>query len=382
MKPSENYFALLDSLPAGRAGCSRLSGSGWFFLVACCAGSYACRGASRARRAAHVVTAMNSTGCGVVAAEAWWRAMCSEPHVPFAARSQAGFPVDVADCRSSGDAMPRAKRTERQPGVHIRLRTRDEALLRALVRFRAAPTPALVSVAFSSVSRQAATRRLRKLLDAGFLSVAVPGLAAPNVYSLGPEGKRWARLRGLEVGSAPCRLPQHHLATVSTWVAIAAATRELGWGLRQFLPEWELRLRVSTGVVPDGLVQVAVPCPKATVHILRLVLEVDRGTESIPTLRSKFERLALLSSAGGILDGWDDPILALALFGASVRRVADLAQLLQDTWPGRGVQWTDLAGPRLALVSLREAVAPGCCNGNNRHVDGTNSFSSTSETDH
>jgi hypothetical protein len=238
-----------------------------------------------------------------------------------------------------------------------------------------------MQVAFSGVSRQAAARRLRKLLDAGYLRVEVPERAGPNIYLLGAIGKTWARQHGLEPGRAPRGLGQHHLDTVTTWVAIAAAAREFSWRLR-FCPEWELRRQLTTGVIPDALVTFAWPCPSGELHHLPLVLEVDRGSESGTTLKGKLERLGLLACSGGFGEGWDDPVLGVAAFGASERRLQTIRSLLDETWTGPTELWTDSEGPRVAFEDLRATVATKCCSGGNREGAASDVLPTASETGH
>src|SRR5207244_3747196 len=80
--------------------------------------------------------------------------------------------------RGQGSAAMKRRipRDRRRAGVRVVLGQRDEAMLRALARFRIARTDDLTSLFFRDVRRDTAAARLRRLHDAGLLEARSGGL--------------------------------------------------------------------------------------------------------------------------------------------------------------------------------------------------------------
>lgn len=227
----------------------------------------------------------------------------------------------------------RQRRDRRRSGAAVQLTPRDGALLRAVARFRAAPSRDLSRLFFSGVSRERGAQRLRRLFDAGFLDVRFDRLSEPNVYSLGGAGRRWARAHGLEVSPVPRGDLSHHLALVSLWSDLA---EKLGRGapvrLISFQPDWELRqsLGATLPVIPDALIELGV---EGGSHRHHVALEVDLGTESESIWKDKLAGYAgLLADSLGLL-GWDEFALAIVLVGAGPRRHRAISDLVVSSWP-------------------------------------------------
>lgn len=255
--------------------------------------------------------------------------------------------------------MKRQRRDRRRAGTRIELSPRDEALLRALARFRVARTRDLTDLVFRGVRPDTAAQRLRRLFDAGFLDVQAGDRSKESVYSLGPKARDWLAARGDRLGRRPSGRIEHHLDVVRAWVQLALAVHELpGLALERLRPDWELRehLGAPTGVVlPDALAHVRLTAGGEPVHV-RLALEVDRGSEDLSILAAKlggYERL--LASQGGLL-GWREIGLAVVLTPKAQGRGQAIQRLLTEGWSSWWLLWDEDEGPVRALAELREAV--------------------------
>ena len=255
----------------------------------------------------------------------------------------------------------RQDRHARRSGAQVELSSRDMTLLRALARFRLARTSDLVALAFADVRRDTAGKRLRRLFDAGYLDVVPQRRTDENVYTLGPQGKRWIEASGGRVSLRPAGGLEHHLAIVSAWVELAVAAHENPTlQLASLRPDWEVRQVAwanGASVVPDALVELRVVTGGQSA-CLRLALEVDLGTEPSGVLRDKLRRYRDLLDQDDGLFGWRDFGFAIVLGDAGTRRRSAIERLLERHWPGWWVLWTDEEGLRRALESLVSAVAP------------------------
>lgn len=254
----------------------------------------------------------------------------------------------------------RAKRTERRRGVRVELGPRDEALLRALARFCLATSGDLHRLFFAGRHRDVLAARLRKLYDAGYLEAHVSDRAAPNVYSLGPEGKAWLRDCGGIVHGLPRPPWQHHLGVISVWSRLAAATHQLtGMRLIRFVPEFEVReqgIGAPSGVVPDALAEIALLRDERR-ETMRLLVEVDRGSESLPVIRQKFRSLTGARVEGALLPEWSTFDLVVALDAAGAHREARIRALLAEEWTGTWRVWTEATDLVTELSRLGGASA-------------------------
>ncbi len=229
----------------------------------------------------------------------------------------------------------RISRERRRTGVRVVLGQRDEALLRALARFRIARTDDLTGLFFRGVRRDTASTRLRKLHDAGLIEARSGGLNEPNVYQLGPEGRSWAEDRTLAVGLPPAAPAIHHLAIVRLWSKLAAVlAADDTFRLRRFEADWELRARLAGSgapIVPDAAIEIVSRTPRSHPDV-RIALEVDLTTERPGVLRRKLEAY----DVSRCFDGSDPLTLVIVLFGAGESRVASVGSLIEAVWRGRG----------------------------------------------
>jgi hypothetical protein len=231
----------------------------------------------------------------------------------------------------------RLRRTQRRGGARIHLQPRDEMLIRTLNRFRLARSGDLARLYFPGRHRDVCASRFRRLYDAGYLETHVPDLAAPNLYSLGPRGKAWLRGQGSVVRPLPRPPWEHHLGVVGIWSRLAAAAhRHRGARLVRFVPEVEVReqgIGATARVVPDVLAEFKTAGPEPQ-GMARVVIELDRGTESLAVLREKIRALHLARLDGAVL-GWKDFGLVVALEAAGIQREPKVHELLTREWPGR-----------------------------------------------
>ena len=127
-------------------------------------------------------------------------------------------------------------------------------------------------------SRSAASKRLRRLFDAGLLRAWVPRLDGENVYSLTSRSARFID----DQKSGPCSPAprgvdgnlEHLLAVGSVRVAIAM-TLDDGAELRSWRSYWELEPQFKEPVIPDALFEVH----SRNGHQV-FAIEVDRTTPS------------------------------------------------------------------------------------------------------
>lgn len=250
----------------------------------------------------------------------------------------------------------RQPRDVRRRGREARLSPRDEALLRALARFRIARTSDLADLVFGGTRRDTAARRLRSLYDARYLDVIAGDRAAENVYTLGDRGREWARSHDVAVGRRP-RETAHHLAVVRVWVSLALAVHECP-DLRLHLvrPDWELRGHALT-VVPDAMVELRVSWGRQVDQLFRICVEVDRGTEPLATIREKLRGYVLSSLRPDGLLGWEGFGLLLVLDGRGVARAAQVAAALEEVWSGRAAVCCGTQPDELA-AALERLIAP------------------------
>jgi len=243
----------------------------------------------------------------------------------------------------------------------VKLTTRDEALIRALGRFRIATSGNLGELFFPGRNRDVLMSRLRKLYDAGFVEVHAPERAAENVYSLGRRGRRWLEGQGIAAGSAPRGPWAHHLGIVQLWVKLAATAHLLArTKLVSFRPEWEIRegLEESLAVIPDAVVELDRWGTDRSSR-LRLALEVDRGTEALRVLAGKVQTYASMSS----LPWWSTPAgsdvtVVLFLLDEGERRERQVRELLEAKLSGRFGVWTNHT-PLVDELDHLCGVAPG-----------------------
>jgi hypothetical protein len=179
------------------------------------------------------------------------------------------------------------RRTVRWSPVALHLAERDHWLLEALGKLRFATTGQLLRLGFAN-TRSVASKRLRRLFDAGLVNVWVRCLEAENVYSLTLAGRsvlagtsnghRVHVARGLD------RDLDHTLAVNDVRIALATMLPALGAELTSWLSDWDLRPRgVSRRLVPDAQFTIRWSTGAETA----CNLEVDRRTQSTTAVLRK-----------------------------------------------------------------------------------------------
>ena len=268
--------------------------------------------------------------------------------------------------------MTRQPRDKRRSRTTVKLTRRDEALLRALGRFRLARSSDVGRLFFPGRHRDVLAARLRRLYDAHYLETHVLDRAAENVYSLGREGQAWLRARGVAVGAVPRPPWHHHLGIVWLWSKTAAAVNGVeGLRLIRFVPDWDAREQGgATGleVVPDAVVDVAAVGDGRRVAV-RVLAELDRGTESVEVLRRKLHALAARPGAPGSVPSTRDLVLVVMLDEAGRRREGKMRDLLASEWPQRARLWTDetdLVAELQQLLGIAATPATDSRHGNGR----------------
>lgn len=263
----------------------------------------------------------------------------------------------------------RRPRDMRNPGIRVVLGTRDEALLRALGRFRAARSTDLTRLFFAGTSRERGSQRLRRLFDGQFLDLRVGRLSEENVYSLGPRGRRWAEEHGIPAGRIPAGGLEHHLAIVGCWSRLAAAlAASSDLRLLRFQADWEVRREFgpSLPVIPDALIKVAV----GKAGQLRLALEVDLGTESLKAIREKLAGYAELRAAAAELLDWPDFMLVVVASAGCERRHQNLAETARAEWPGRSLLLRESEWPSGFLAGVTSEALPTASSSSRKRVAG------------
>jgi protein involved in plasmid replication-relaxation len=283
--------------------------------------------------------------------------------VGSAGREPGGRPVSCAGFRfrtHGGSRMTRQGRDVRRKGVAVTLSGRDEALLRALARFRVARSSDLVAYGFPGIRRDTALRRMRRLFDAGFLEVLATDRTEDNRYALGPEGKRWVRGQHGLVRPVPRGSLTHHLAIVRTWIDLALAVHALdGVSLVGVRPDWELREGSGSTpwpVVPDLLARLRFQVGEKESRNLLLAIEVDCGTEPLGVLRRKFAAYQEERRFGSL--GPVPICLAMSFARPGTGWSVQVLQVLREEWAGATLDWTEDKGPQDAIKALVQAFAP------------------------
>jgi len=249
--------------------------------------------------------------------------------------------------------MTRQKRSERRSGIAIRLTDRDRELVHALGRFRIARTRDLVALYFRGVRRDTAAVRLRRLFDAGFLDIRSRDPSVENLYLLGPRGRKLVVEEGGSAASIPRGSLDHHLAIVSTWVAVAS---EMVAGLEIELAraDWEIRKDVGgvdVSVVPDLFLVL-----RGSVARLAIAVEIDRSTEPLHILRDKVARYVELRESGRGILGWRE--FGLGVGFADPQREELVRHAIESVWSGWCFSWSSELALRDAVREVADALQP------------------------
>ncbi len=172
----------------------------------------------------------------------------------------------------AGIRQPRAER--RQEPQPIRVQERDRFILEALAKMRFLTTSQIAALGFKG-SQWAALKRLRKLLDAGFIRVWMTSLNEENIYAVSRQA-----LNLLDSNAAIPRTLDgnldHLLAINRVRIAFALDLARLDGELVRWRSDWELRTELRSRVIPDALFDVR----WADGSLTTFALEVDHHSRS------------------------------------------------------------------------------------------------------
>ncbi len=150
-----------------------------------------------------------------------------------------------------------SRATRRDEPPEVRLQERDLWLLESIGRMRFLTTTQLARLAFER-SRSAANKRLRKLLDEGFVRVWVRSLSEDSIYSLSRTGAK--RLSREDGDGSSWTVPrdldgnlEHLLAINEVRLSFALALTDGEEGISWWRSDWELRTATRGKIVPDAI---------------------------------------------------------------------------------------------------------------------------------
>ena len=143
-----------------------------------------------------------------------------------------------------------------------------------------------------NVSLNMAQKRLRKLVEGGYLDAIETRVRADNLLVLGKEGQRELQRQGWNVEPKK-DLPRdlaHHMGVVDMRIGIERGLeRTPGLRLRYFYAYWELgRFAWSHPVIPDAILSVR------NALAAQAALEFDRRTETLGVFAQKLLQYRLL----------------------------------------------------------------------------------------
>lgn len=201
-----------------------------------------------------------------------------------------------------------------------RLMERDRWLLEALAKMRFLTTTQVAKLFFGA-SRAAANKRLRRLLDGGWVRAWVQSLSEDNVYSVTRATVNLLHEQN-DDAAATVRVPRgldpnlgHLLAINAVRIAFALDLGATGGQLSWWRSDWELRLPGRSRLVPDALFEVTWEDHIRAVY----ALELDRHTKTPQRFLKKILGYAAARFQANRVFG-DDPVTILVV-GAELRWV-------------------------------------------------------------
>ncbi len=170
-----------------------------------------------------------------------------------------------------------------------RLTDRDRRILRAVGACQVLGTSQVHRWHFLNVSLNMAQKRLRRLVEAGYLDAVETRVRADNLLVLGKEGQRELQRQGWSVEpkrDLPRDLPRdlaHHMGVVDMRIAIERGLERMPeLKLRYFYAYWELgRFAWPHPVIPDAILSVR------NAYTAQAALEFDRRTETLGVFAQK-----------------------------------------------------------------------------------------------
>src|SRR6266478_1802186 len=166
-----------------------------------------------------------------------------------------------------------------------KLTSRDRKLLHSIAACQVLATGQVHRWHFGNVSLNMAQKRLRKLVEAGYLDSMETKVCTDNLLVLGKEGKRELQEHGWNVELRK-EIPKdlaHHMGVVDTRIAIERGLENMpGLHLRYFYAYWELgRFGWSYPIIPDAIFSIR------NAFTAQAALEFDRKTETLGVFAQK-----------------------------------------------------------------------------------------------
>lgn len=195
--------------------------------------------------------------------------------------------------------------------VSVRLSERDIRVVLKCAVSKWLTTGQLARLYFPQVTPDAVRKSLRRLVEADYLLSHREHQMAEALHGLGPKGKSLLEAKGVavEVSRKPPRQIEHMGGINDVRVAVEVKPAEVAY----FFASWELQsLGWVHPVIPDAVIGLKLPERRT------LLLEYDRGTETLPTVVTK------LRSYEGGLSGI--PFRALLLVTDTASRLETLAR--------------------------------------------------------
>ncbi len=173
-----------------------------------------------------------------------------------------------------------------------KLTSRDRKILRTVGACQVLGTSQVHRWHFLNVSLNMAQKRLRKLVEAGYLDAVETKVCTDNLVILGREGQRQLQQQGWNV-ELKKEIPKdlaHHMGVVDMRIAIERGLEHTsGLQLRYFYAYWELgRFSWSYPVIPDAIFSVR------NAYTAQVALEFDRKTETLGVFAQKLLQYRLL----------------------------------------------------------------------------------------
>src|SRR6266436_7127507 len=173
-----------------------------------------------------------------------------------------------------------------------KLTSRDRKILRTVGACQVLATGQVHRWHFGDVSLNMAQKRLRKLVEAGYLDSLETKVCTDNLLVLGKEGQRQLQQHGWNVELRK-EIPKdlaHHMGVVDTRIAIERGLQyNPGLQLRYFYAYWQLgRFGWSYPIIPDAIFSVR------NAYTAQAALEFDRKTETLGVFAQKLLQYRLL----------------------------------------------------------------------------------------
>lgn len=183
----------------------------------------------------------------------------------------------MSEIRGSRRHRGRTERSVRN--TELELQDRDHWLLNGIGRLRFATTSQVIRLGFAK-TRACASKRLRRLFDAGLVRVWMRSLESENIYSLTSAGRSILRAAGDEteflVPRGLDRELDHTIAINDVRIALATSLPTIGAELQGWLSDWDLRPRGSSCTIPDARFIVR----WSSGFEMPFILEIEHNTKS------------------------------------------------------------------------------------------------------